>query len=70
MTLAAVVNEGKANADVGSSGSRRSSCAAARTSTTTPRTAPCNLTLAGVLAKSSNIGTILAAERIGGKKLY
>ncbi len=29
-----------------------------------------NLTLNGVMAKSSNIGTILAAERIGGKKLY
>ena len=28
------------------------------------------LTLAGVLAKSSNIGTILAAESIGEKKLY
>jgi cell division protein FtsI (penicillin-binding protein 3) len=27
------------------------------------------LTLAGVMAKSSNIGTILAAERIGGRKL-
>lgn len=29
-----------------------------------------HLTLAGVLAESSNIGTILAAEEIGGKKLY
>lgn len=29
-----------------------------------------NLTLSGIMAKSSNIGTILAAERIGGKKLY
>jgi len=29
-----------------------------------------HLTLAGVLAKSSNLGTILASERIGGKKLY
>ncbi len=28
------------------------------------------LTLAGVLAQSSNIGTILAAEKIGGEKLY
>lgn len=28
-----------------------------------------HLTLAGVLAKSSNLGTILASERIGGKKL-
>jgi cell division protein FtsI (penicillin-binding protein 3) len=28
------------------------------------------MTLAGVMAKSSNIGTILAAERIGGKKLH
>ncbi|MDO8731760.1 MAG: penicillin-binding protein 2 [Actinomycetota bacterium] len=29
-----------------------------------------HLTLAGILAKSSNIGTIIAAERIGGRKLY
>lgn len=29
-----------------------------------------DLTLAGIMAKSSNIGTILASERIGGKKLY
>jgi cell division protein FtsI (penicillin-binding protein 3) len=29
-----------------------------------------HLTLAGVLAKSSNIGTILTAQRIGGAKLY
>ena len=29
-----------------------------------------NLTLAGIMAKSSNIGTILAAERIGGRTLY
>ena len=28
------------------------------------------LTLAGVMAESSNIGTILAAERIGGRRLY
>lgn len=28
------------------------------------------LTLAGVLAESSNIGTVLAAEKIGGKKLH
>ena len=28
------------------------------------------LTLAGVLAESSNIGTVLASEKIGGKKLY
>lgn len=28
-----------------------------------------NLTLSGVMAKSSNVGTILVAERIGGKKL-
>lgn len=28
------------------------------------------MTLAGVMAKSSNIGTILAAERIGGKRLH
>lgn len=29
-----------------------------------------NLTLTGIMAKSSNIGTILAAERIGKRKLY
>jgi cell division protein FtsI (penicillin-binding protein 3) len=29
-----------------------------------------NLTLAGVLAESSNMGTILATEKIGGKMLY
>ena len=29
-----------------------------------------HLTLAGIMAESSNIGTILASERIGGKKLY
>ncbi|MDD2859047.1 MAG: penicillin-binding protein 2 [Candidatus Nanopelagicales bacterium] len=29
-----------------------------------------HLTLAGILAKSSNLGTILASERIGGRKLY
>jgi cell division protein FtsI (penicillin-binding protein 3) len=28
------------------------------------------MTLAGIMAKSSNIGTILAAERIGGKRLH
>lgn len=28
------------------------------------------LTLAGILAESSNIGTVLASEKIGGKKLY
>ena len=29
-----------------------------------------HLTLAGIMAKSSNIGTIIAAERIGGRQLY
>jgi cell division protein FtsI (penicillin-binding protein 3) len=29
-----------------------------------------NMTLAGVLAESSNLGTILASEKIGGDKLY
>lgn len=29
-----------------------------------------HLTLAGIMAKSSNIGTILAAERMGGRTLY
>ena len=29
-----------------------------------------HLTLAGIMAKSSNIGTILAAERMGGRSLY
>lgn len=35
-----------------------------------PRTRGLQLTLAGVLAESSNIGTVLASEKIGGKKLY
>jgi cell division protein FtsI (penicillin-binding protein 3) len=29
-----------------------------------------NMTLAGIMARSSNIGTILAAERIGGRQLW
>ncbi len=69
ITLAAVVNEGQANPYT-----------PVRISTTLERggedfqdhTPPTslNLTLTGVMAKSSNIGTILAAERIGGRTLY
>jgi cell division protein FtsI (penicillin-binding protein 3) len=68
MTLAAVINEGAATP---------------YTPFTVPGSLPrgdkdfrdatphgtIKLTLSGVMAKSSNIGTILAAERIGGKKL-
>lgn len=69
ITLAAVVNEGKANP--------YSAFAIPRTLTRgdkefrdhTPHDG-LQLTLAGVMAKSSNMGTILAAERIGGRKLY
>ena len=69
MTMAAVIEEGKANP---------------LTKITVPPTysrhgkvfhdhdkhGTLHLTLNGVLAKSSNIGTILAAERIGGPTLY
>lgn len=68
MTLAAVVNEGAANLDtpikVPGSLQRGDKVFGDASAYDT-----LNLTLTGVMAKSSNIGTILAAERIGGKKL-
>ena len=69
ITLAAVVNEGKANPyssfTVPSSLTRGDKAFHDASPHGTLQ-----LTLAGVMAKSSNMGTILAAERIGGKKLY
>jgi cell division protein FtsI (penicillin-binding protein 3) len=69
MTLAAVVNEGAANpysAFKVPGGLDRGG----KTFHDSSAHGTLQLTLAGVMAKSSNIGTILAAERIGGKKLY
>lgn len=69
ITLAAVVNEGAANPyssfTVPGSLTRGDKDFKDHTPHGTLR-----LTLAGVMAKSSNIGTILAAERIGGRALY
>lgn len=69
ITLSAVINEGKANPYssfiVPSSLTRADKVFTDATPHGTLR-----LTLAGVTARSSNMGTILAAERIGGKKLY
>lgn len=69
ITLSAVINEGKANPyssfTVPSSLTRGDKAF----HDATPH-GVLKLTLAGVMAKSSNMGTILAAERIGGKKLY
>lgn len=68
MTLAAVVNEGKANPysvfSVPGGLSRGGKVFHDDHAHGTEA-----LTLAGIMAKSSNIGTILASERIGGKKL-
>jgi cell division protein FtsI (penicillin-binding protein 3) len=69
MTLAAVVDQGKANAysaftvpgQIARGGKTFHDHYAHGT---------LKLTLAGIMAKSSNIGTILAADRIGGRKLY
>ena len=69
MTLAAVVNEGKANAYSAFSvpgGLTRGD----KTFHDHNAHGTLQLTLAGIMAKSSNIGTILAAERMGGRKLY
>lgn len=69
MTLAAVVNEGAANpysAFRVPGGLNRGD----KTFHDHNAHGTLQLTLAGIMAKSSNIGTILAAERIGGKKLY
>lgn len=69
MTLAAVVNEGKANPYssfvVPGALSRGGKVFHDHNAHGT-----LHLTLAGVMAESSNIGTILASERIGGRKLY
>lgn len=69
MTLAAVVNEGKANPYSGFTIPPSLTRGGKAFHDHTPH-GTLHLTLAGVMAKSSNIGTILAAERIGGKKLY
>ncbi len=69
MTLAAVVNEGKATPY----SVIHIPPVLVRAGEDFPDHTPhgaIDLTLAGIMAKSSNIGTILAAERIGGKKLY
>jgi cell division protein FtsI (penicillin-binding protein 3) len=69
MTLAAVVEEGKANA----TSKFTIPPVLKRPAKTWHDHSPhgtLRLTLNGVLAQSSNIGTILAAERIGGEKLY
>lgn len=69
ITLAAVVNEGKATPYSAFRIPPQLSRGGEDFQDHTPH-GTLNLTLAGVMAKSSNIGTILAAERIGGKKLY
>ena len=69
MTLASVVEEGGANA--GTQYTVKNRISRGGTSFKDYIDHPTwRLTLAGVLAKSSNIGTILAAESIGEKKLY
>jgi len=69
MTLASVVEEGGANA--GTKYTVENRLSRGGTSFKDYVDHPTwRLTLAGVLAKSSNIGTILAAESIGEKKLY
>jgi cell division protein FtsI (penicillin-binding protein 3) len=69
MTLASVVEEGGANA--GTKFTVENRLSRGGTSFKDYIDHPTlRLTLAGVLAKSSNIGTILAAETIGEKKLY
>ncbi|MDP1878716.1 MAG: penicillin-binding protein 2 [Actinomycetota bacterium] len=69
MTIAAVVNEGQANpysSFVVPNGLTRGD---KEFHDISPH-GTLKLTLAGIMAKSSNLGTILASERIGGKKLY
>jgi len=68
MTLAAVVNEGKANPYSWFKIPPVLMRGGEDFNDHTPH-GTLNLTLAGIMAKSSNIGTILASERIGGKKL-
>lgn len=68
MTLAAVINEGAANpyTPIRVPGVLKRGDKAFREHVPNETR---NLTLTGIMAKSSNNGTILAAERIGGKKL-
>lgn len=69
MTLASVIEEGGANA--GTQYTVENRLSRGGTAFKDYQDHPTlRLTLAGVLAKSSNIGTILAAETIGEKKLY
>ena len=69
MTLASVIEEGGANA--GTKFTVENRLSRGGTSFKDYVDHPTlRLTLAGVLAKSSNIGTILASESIGEKKLY
>lgn len=69
MTLAAVVNEGQANPYSPIVVPSELIRGDEKFHDATPH-GTLRLTLAGVMAKSSNMGTILAAERIGGRKLY
>lgn len=69
MTLAAVINEGKANPYTSITVPSSLTRGDKKFHDASPH-GTLQLTLAGVMAKSSNMGTILAAERIGGKKLY
>lgn len=69
MTLAAVVNEGKANPYSAFTVPGVLRRADKDFHDHTPH-GTLGLTLTGIMAKSSNIGTILASERIGGSKLY
>ena len=69
MTLSAVVNEGKANPYSTFTVPGELTRGGKAFHDHTPH-GTLGLTLAGIMAKSSNIGTILASERIGGRKLY
>lgn len=69
ITLSAVINEGKANPYSSFTVPSSLTRAGKDFHDATPH-GILKLTLAGVMARSSNMGTILAAERIGGKKLY
>jgi cell division protein FtsI (penicillin-binding protein 3) len=69
MTLASVIEEGGANAETQYTVENRLSRGGTSFKDYVDHPT-LRLTLAGVLAKSSNIGTILAAESIGEKKLY
>ena len=68
MTLAAVINEGAATPYTPIKVPSFLSRGDKKFRDPTPH-GNINLTLSGVMAKSSNLGTILAAERIGGTKL-